>query len=157
MPSAQLIAQITTYPEEVSYPYRAPMLESLSQQLMCAKHTLIDTMIIGPMKHDNPYLMDLDINNTDLCDIVSKTRGPKTNWFGRNKFPRPIFDHYFVRPSDVCADRSARHRAARSAPPCGAPLRPVEHGRRGRRFVRPGLRGSRNACVGLAAGPAAPC
>eukprot|EP01051_Picozoa_sp_SAG22_P004647 SAG22_NODE_255_length_13562_cov_6.101463_5_plen_344_part_00 len=33
------------------------------------------------------------------AESPSKTRGPKTNWFGRKKIARPIFDHYFVPPS----------------------------------------------------------
>ena len=35
------------------------------------------------------------------AEPVSKTRGPKTNWFGRNKFPRPDSEHYFEGPSTV--------------------------------------------------------
>eukprot|EP01051_Picozoa_sp_SAG22_P007371 SAG22_NODE_516_length_9563_cov_29.476965_11_plen_100_part_00 len=36
---------------------------------------------------------------------VKKNRGPKTNWFGRNKFPRPIFQDYFVTPSSRASRR----------------------------------------------------
>eukprot|EP01051_Picozoa_sp_SAG22_P011345 SAG22_NODE_1081_length_5654_cov_4.719352_5_plen_88_part_00 len=51
-------------------------------------------------------------------DSPSKTRGPKTNWFGRNKFAGPIFDHYFVRPSSrTCTPQPDAHPRRR----CGLP------------------------------------